>query len=251
MYASHKVEIKTPEEIEVMAEGGTMLRYIRERIVEAVRPGVTTRELDRLARRLMDARGVLPAFLGYQGFPATLCTSINEEIVHGIPGDRRLVEGDILSLDFGLVHRGFYVDTAATVPVGSVDPETQRLLETTRRALAIAIEHLRPGERVGDLGAAVQAYVESQGFSVVREYAGHGIGRRLHEEPRIPNHGRAGRGPRWQPGMVVAIEPMVNMGGHPTRLLADQWTVVTADGRRSAHEEHTVAITGDGPRVLT
>jgi methionyl aminopeptidase len=251
MRATQQIELKSPAEIEIMARAGTMLREIRDRIGEKVRPGATTRELDRMAKRMMDERGVAPAFLGYQGFPATLCTSPNEAIVHGIPSDEPLREGDILSVDFGLILDGFYADTAKTWPVGRIDEASSRLIEVTEGALAVAVECLIPGRRMGDLSAAVQEYIESRGFSVVREYAGHGIGRRLHEDPRIPNHGTAGKGLRWRAGMVVAVEPMVNAGTHKTRTLDDHWTVVTADGRRSAHAEHTVAIEETGPRVLT
>lgn len=246
-----QIELKTPEEIQAMKKAGALLKEVRDRVGEKVRPGITTRELDRIAKQMVDARGAIPAFLGYHGFPGTLCTSVNEEIVHGIPSNRVLEEGDILSMDIGLVKDGFYVDTAKTFPVGNIDAVSRKLIEVTDHALDIAVEFLAPGKRLGDLSAAVQRYVESQGFSVVREYAGHGIGRRLHEEPRIPNYGKEGRGIRFQEGMVVAVEPMVNIGTYRTRVLDDEWTVVTADGSRSAHSEHTVAITADGPLVLT
>lgn len=248
---TQEIELKTAEEIEIMRQGGALLAEVRDRVGEKIRPGITTLELDRIAKQMLDSRGAVPAFLGYQGFPGTLCVSVNEEIVHGIPSNRVLVEGDIVSVDIGLIKNGFYADTARTFPVGQVDEESARLIQVTNEALDIAVSHLVPGERLGDLSHAVQEHVESHGFSVVREYAGHGIGRGLHEEPRVPNHGKAGRGIRWAPGMVVAIEPMVNVGTHRTLLLEDQWTVVTEDGRRSAHSEHTVAVTSDGPLVLT
>lgn len=234
-----------------MRKAGSLLREIRDKIGLEVRAGITTRQLDRIAKKLIDENGAIPAFLGYQGFPGTLCTSINEQVVHGIPSNRPLIEGDILSLDFGLVKDGFYADTAKTYPVGKVDPQSAKLIDVTEGALALAITYLTPGRRMGDMSAAVQKYVESRGFSVVRDYAGHGVGRTLHEEPRVPNHGKAGSGIMWEPGMVIAIEPMVNIGTAKTRVLDDKWTVVTADGKRSAHAEHTVAITEDGPYILT
>ena len=251
MIETQKIELKSPGEIATIRRIGALLRETREMIGTKVKPGTTTQELDKAARSFIDRRGAVPAFLGYQGFPATLCTSVNEEIVHGIPSDRVLREGDIVSVDFGLIKDGFYVDTAKTFPVGRIDEESRRLINVTEEALKVAISYLVPGKRLGDLSAAVQEYIETRGFSVVREYAGHGIGRQLHEDPRIPNHGKAGRGMRWQAGMVVAVEPMVNMGTHQTRLLGDKWTVVTADSQRSAHAEHTVAITSDGPEVVT
>jgi methionyl aminopeptidase len=246
-----QIELKTPAEIQAMKRAGAILAEVRDRVAERVKPGVTTRELDRFAKQMLDQRGAIPAFLGYQGFPCSICTSVNEQIVHGIPSNRALVEGDILSIDFGLIKDGFYADTARTVAVGEIDARSRKLLEVTEKALEIAIGYLAPGFRLGDLSAAVQQYVEGQGFSVVREYAGHGIGRRLHEEPRIPNYGKEGRGIRFQEGMVVAVEPMVNAGTFKTKVLDDEWTVVTADGSRSAHFEHTVAITAEGPMILT
>lgn len=234
-----------------MQRAGAILHEVHQRMAEKVVPGVTTLDLDRIARQLIESRGAVPAFLGYQGFPGTLCTSVDEEIVHGIPSDRVLTEGQIVSLDVGAILDGFYADTAWTYAVGQIDKETRRLLDVTERSLEIGIEELRVGRRLGDFSHAVQSYVESRGFSVVREYAGHGIGRALHEDPRIPNHGQAGRGIRWEEGMVVAVEPMVNVGTYETRLLSDQWTVVTADEKRSAHFEHTVAITAGDPLILT
>ncbi len=248
---SRQIELKSPAEIELMRRSGAILRAVMDKLGPQVRPGVTTRQLDRIAKKLLDERGAIPAFLGYKGFPGTLCTSVNEQVVHGIPSDRVLVEGDILSLDVGLVKDGFFADTAKTYPIGRIDPTSSKLIEAAEEALALAIPFLVPGKRLGDMSAAVQQYVESRGFSVVRDYAGHGIGRHLHEEPRVPNFGKAGRGIRWQAGMVVAVEPMVNAGTHKTRTLSDEWTVVTADGKRSAHAEHTVAITERGPMILT
>lgn len=234
-----------------MRKSGKALHEVLDRLGEHIKPGLTTRYLDRIAKRLIDERKAYPAFLGYQGFPGTLCTSVNEEVVHGIPSDRPLIEGDILSLDVGLVKDGFYADTAKTYPIGRVDDVSRRLIEAAEGALAAAIPHLVVGERMGDMSAAVQKYVESRGFSVVRDYAGHGIGRQLHEDPRIPNYGKPGTGLRWQAGMVVAVEPMINVGTWKTKVLKDKWTVVTADGKRSAHAEHTIAITEAGPVILT
>lgn len=251
MSVSEQIELKSPAEIGIMKRGGKVLHQIHDRMRELVRPGVTTLELDRVAREMIEAAGGTPAFLGYQGFPGTLCTSINEEIVHGIPSERVLEEGDIVSLDVGMVLDGFYSDTARTLAVGKIDADSQKLLDVTEKSLEVGISCLVSGKRLGDVSHAIQEYAERHGVSVVREYAGHGIGRGLHEEPRVPNYGRPGRGPRWERGMVVAIEPMLNLGTHKTRLLDDDWTVVTADGSRSAHFEHTVAVTEDGPLILT
>jgi methionyl aminopeptidase len=245
------ITLKTPQEIETMRRGGAILREVMDLLTARVKPGVTTLELDRFAHDEMIRRKTKPAFLGLYGFPGSVCISVNEEIVHGIPGPRRLVEGDIVSLDCGLIYEGFYLDTARTAPVGKTDEDSLRLIRTASEALEIGIEWLVPGRRLGDVSAAIQQHVEREGFSVVREYTGHGVGRKLHEDPKIPNHGQAGVGRRWQAGMTVCIEPMVNGGGAGTRLLADEWTVVTADGTRSAHMEHTVAITESGPEVLT
>ena len=246
-----RIVLKAPAQIAVMKRAGAVLHEVMDLLEGQVKPGITTLELDRLAKAEIEKRGAIPAFLGLYGFPGTLCTSVNEEVVHGIPGPRVLKDGDILSIDVGLVREGFYSDMARTLAVGRIDEESRRLIEVTTTALEIGVEYLVPGNRLGDLSAAIQTYVEGQGFSVVREYTGHGIGQKLHEEPKIPNYGPAGRGVRWQPGMVVCIEPMVNVGVAATRTLADQWTVVTVDGKRSAHMEHTVAITESGPQVLT
>ncbi|HHW13919.1 MAG TPA: type I methionyl aminopeptidase, partial [Firmicutes bacterium] len=221
------------------------------RLGELVAPGVTTGELDRFAEEFFRSRGAVPAFKGYNGFPASICTSVNEQVVHGIPGSRVLQAGDIISIDAGAIVDGFYGDSAATFPVGEVDAEAERLLAATREALARGIAQARVGNRLSDISHAVQAWVEAQGFSVVREYVGHGIGRAMHEAPAIPNYGPPGRGPRLKAGMVLAIEPMVNAGGYEVATEDDQWTVVTVDGRLSAHFEHTVAVTGDGPLILT
>ncbi len=249
--ASRRVELKTPGEIEIMSQGGKLLNEVIRLLGERIRPGVTTLHLDRIAHRLIQERGGYPAFLGYQGFPGSICASVNEEVVHGIPSDRVLVEGDIVSLDLGMVWEGFITDSAKTFAVGKVDAASTALIEATEGSLKTAISYMTAGRYMGDMAAAVQKYVESRGFSVVRDYAGHGVGRQLHEDPRIPNFGKTGTGFKWQVGMVVAIEPMVNAGTHKTKVLRDKWTVVTSDGKRSAHAEHTIAITERGPRILT
>lgn len=246
------IELKTPEEIELMKQAGRILREILDEIVRHVKVGVTTAELDKLAYELISDAGCVPAFLGYKGYPATLCTSINEEVVHGIPSPkRRLKEGDIISLDIGLAKNGFFADKAVTIGIGKLDEVSQRLIEVTEQALYIGINEARAGNRVGDISAAIQEFVESHGFSVVREYSGHGIGRNLHEPPQILNYGKRGTGPRLLSGMTLAIEPMVNVGDWRTIRLPDKWTVVTIDNLRSAHFEHTIAITDKEPLILT
>ena len=216
-----------------------------------VRPGITTQELDTIAERLVRECGAEPAFKGYRGYPATLCASVNEQVVHGIPSARALLEGDIVSLDMGVKLNGFYGDSAVTVGVGRIGEDAERLLRVTREALQHGIAQVRVGNRISDIGHAIQQHVESHGFSVVREFVGHGIGAALHEEPQIANYGEPGRGPRLAEGMVLAIEPMVNMGRPGVKVLADGWTAVTRDGSLSAHFEHTVAVTKQGPLVLT
>ncbi|MBC7265861.1 MAG: type I methionyl aminopeptidase [Coriobacteriia bacterium] len=243
--------LKSPAEIAVMREAGRITASTLRVVGEAVVPGITTQELDEIASEHIRQAGGKPAFLGYHGFPATLCVSVNDEVVHGIPGKRRLKEGDIVSVDCGVIVDGYYGDAAMTFPVGAVSEEARNLMDVTRASLEAAIARCRPGMRLGDVGSAVQGIVERAGFSVVREYVGHGIGRSMHEEPQVPNFGRAGTGLQLRPGMVIAIEPMVNAGGYAVRSLDDGWTVVTADGSLSAHFEHTVAITADGPMVLT
>ena len=242
---------KRGEELEKMRRAGRVVGEILEILQAAVRPGVTTQELDEIAEREIRARGATPSFKGYRGFPATICTSINSEIVHGIPGNRVLKEGDLIKLDAGAIVEGFHGDSAVTVPVGEVSEEALKLIETTERSLQAGIAEAKSGNRIHDIGAAVQTTAEGAGFSVVREYVGHGIGRALHEDPPVPNYGKAGTGLKLEPGLVIAIEPMVNVGSYETRLLPDGWTVVTADGALSAHFEHTIAITDNGPEVLT
>lgn len=234
-----------------MREAGRVTARALRAVGEAVVPGVTTRELDEVAVEVIRAAGAKPAFLGYHGFPATICASRNCEVVHGIPGKLRLVEGDIISIDMGAIVDGYYGDSARTFGVGAVSDEAARLMDVTERSLEAGIAAARPGGHLYDIGAAVQRVAEAGGFSVVREYVGHGIGREMHEEPQVPNYGTAGKGPVLLPGMVLAIEPMINAGTANVRQLRDGWTVVTADGALSAHFEHTVAITEEGPVVLT
>ncbi|MEY4636583.1 MAG: Methionine aminopeptidase 1 [Acidobacteriota bacterium] len=238
-------------EIEKLARVNALVARVLRELAAAVRPGVTTADLDAIAEQRLREAGAEPAFKGYHGYPATICASVNEEVVHGIPSPRALVEGDIISIDMGAKLDGFYGDSAVTVPVGAVSAEAQRLLDVTRTALDRAVAAVKAGARVSDIGAAVQSYVEAQGFSVVREFVGHGIGTSLHEEPQIPNYGTAGRGPRLAEGMALAIEPMVNAGKPAVKVLGDGWTAVTKDKALSAHFEHTVVVTEHGCRVLT
>lgn len=243
---------KSPDEVALMRRAGQIVAGTIETVTAAVRPGVTTAALDIVADDYIRKQGALPSFKGYRGFPASICTSVNEQIVHGIPGPRVLQPGDLLSLDFGAIWEGYHADSAVTIFVGEpLSAEAEKLVRVTEEALEAGIGQLVPGNRLSDVGHAVQQVAEGAGFSVVREYVGHGIGRSLHEDPPVPNYGPPGRGPDIAPGLVVAIEPMVNAGGWETRLLADDWTVVTADGTLSAHFEHTVAVSEDGPAILT
>ncbi|HTP50543.1 MAG TPA: type I methionyl aminopeptidase [Anaeromyxobacteraceae bacterium] len=245
------VPLKSAEDIARIREAGRVVASVLAELARAAEPGISTLELDRIAEAGARRRGALPAFKGYLGYPASLCISVNDEIVHGIPGSRVLRAADIVGLDFGVELHGFFGDAAVTVEVGQASPAARRLVEATRSALARAVEAAVAGGRVGDIGAAVQAHVEPLGYSVVRDFTGHGIGRRLHEPPQVPNFGRRGTGAALRAGMVLAIEPMVNEGGPAVRTLGDGWTAVTADGRLSAHFEHTVAVTEEGPEVLT
>jgi len=242
---------KSPAEIERLRRSGRMVRGLLEELRERVQPGVRTLDLEKYVEKRIAQLGARPAFKGYRGYPCCLCASVNSEVIHGIPSERCLEPGDILSLDMGVVVDGYYGDSAITVPVGEVSESTQRLLRVTQEALQLAIDQARLGNRLGDICATVQGHVEKNGYSVVREFVGHGIGRELHEEPQIPNFGQPGHGPVLKPGMVLAIEPMVNAGGPAVRVLADNWTAVTADGTLSAHFEHMVAVTRNGPDVLT
>ena len=242
--------LKTPDEIAVMAKASRVVAEALAVLKDAVKPGITTDELDRLAEAEIRARGAIPAFKGYRNYPKTLCASVNEQVVHGIPSKRALKEGDIIGLDLGAIVGGFYGDSAVTVPVGRIEEKTATLVRVTEESLALAIEQATVGNRLSDISHAVQRHVEVAGFSVVTEFVGHGIGRQLHEEPQVPNYGRPGQGPRLQAGMVLAIEPMVNMGGSAVRVLEDRWTAVTVDGSLSAHFEHTIAIQPSGPAVV-
>ena len=250
-----ELELKTAEELSVMRCAGKIVAEVLERLQREVRPGVTTLELDRIAEQMTLERGAVPAFKGYRVgarvYPASLCVSINEEVVHGIPASRALQSGDIVGLDFGVCIDGFYADAAVTVPVGEVTEKATHLLNATREALEAGIRELRVGNRLGDLSHAIQVRAESAGLSVVREFVGHGIGRRLHEEPQVPNFGEPGRGRKLREGMVLAIEPMLNLGGPGVYIKDDGWTAVTRDGSLSAHFEHSVALTESGPMVLT
>ena len=247
------IKLKSERELEIMAEGGRILAATHAVLREAVRPGVSTGELDRVAEQFIRSHaGATPAFKGLYGFPGSICASINEEIVHGIPSRKRILhEGDIISLDVGVGYKGLFTDAAITVPVGKIDETSQRLLDVTAQSLSAGIAAAQAGNQVGDIGAAVQAVVEAAGFGVVRDLVGHGVGAAMHEEPQVPNYGKPHRGAKLNPGLTIAIEPMVNVGDYAIKTLADKWTIVSADGSRSAHFEHTVAITESGPRVLT
>lgn len=244
--------LKTPEEIEAMRRVGVIVAQVLAAVKENIKAGISTLALEEIALREVHKRGAKPAFKGYRGYPYCLCASINDEVVHGMPSGKRVLrDGDIISVDFGALHEGFYGDSAITVPVGNVAKDAMRLIDVTAASLERAIDAAREGNRLMDISAAVQGYVEAEGFSVVREFVGHGIGRELHESPQVPNFGMAGTGIRLKAGLVLAIEPMINMGGYAVKILNDGWTAVTADGSLSAHFEHTVAITPDGPYVLS
>jgi len=247
------VTLKSPREIEIMARAGAIVNRTLERCRDMVRPGVTTEDLDRDAEAFIRSHpGATPSFKGLYGFPKSLCISVNDEVVHGIPSPKRVLrEGNLVSIDCGVCIEGFHADSAVTVPVGVTDGEAERFLETTRRALAAGIEQARLGNHVGDIGHAIQSVVEREGYGVIRELVGHGVGTNMHEDPQVPNHGKPKRGERLLEGMTIAIEPMITMGAAKTKVLADKWTVVTADGSMAAHFEHTVAVTKNGPRILT
>ncbi len=243
--------LKSRDEIAIMRRAGRIVAETLQVLVERLRPGLVEKELDEIVRREFRKRGVLPTFLGYQGYPATVCVSINDEIVHGIPGGREIMDGDVVSIDLGCTHKGFVADAAVSAGVGDVSAEAQRLIDVTREALWRGIAAARAGNRLGHIGAAIQSYVEEQRFSVVREYVGHGVGRQMHEDPQVPNYGTPESGPVLRPGMVLAIEPMVNMGDWRTKRDSDNWTVRTLDGSLSAHFEHTIAISDGEAEVLT
>jgi len=242
---------KSKRELEKMRAAGRLVGQVLNHLRTLAAPGVTTLEIDRAAEKMIRDAGALPTFKGYNGFPFSICASVNEQIVHGFPSNYHLQEGDIFSIDVGVTLEGFVGDTATTVPVGKVSEERIKLIQITEECLERAIEQCRPGKHLGDIGWAVQEHAEANGYSIVRDYVGHGIGRRMHEDPQIPNYGRPGLGQKIKAGYVFAVEPMVNLGSHHTKVLADGWTVVTVDGQPSAHTEHTIAITEEGPEVLT
>jgi methionyl aminopeptidase len=245
------IHLRSNEELQKMHRAGLLVHEVLTTLRDAVRPGLTTMDLEKLAEEKIAGKPGRPAFKGYRNYPRMLCTSVNSEIVHGIPSPKRkLREGDIVSIDFGMEVDGYFADSAVTVPVGQISPEAQKLLQVTREALDRAIDKMRAGNRLGDVGSAVQTWVEQHGYSVVREFVGHGIGTKMHDEPNLPNYGEAGRGTRLQEGMVIAVEPMVNAGSPEVRM-RDEWTAETADGSPSAHFEHTVAVTANGPWILT
>jgi methionyl aminopeptidase len=244
--------LKSSYELDLMRQAGRIVAQVHERFREMVRPGITTAELEEAALQIIEREGAIPSFKGYRGFPAAICASINEEIVHGIPSPERMVEeGDIISLDVGAIYKSYHGDAAITLPVGEIDEEVRHLLEVTQRTLETGIAQSLVGNRIGDISATIQRYVEGNGFNVVREYTGHGIGREMHEEPQIPNFGTPDRGARLQPGMTFALEPMLTVGDWRTQTLSDGWTVVTADGSLSAHFEHTLLVTDGEPEILT
>lgn len=242
---------KTPREIEIMREAGKIVALTHQELQKFITPGITTKELDTIAERFIRSLDAIPSFKGYNGFRGSICASVNEELVHGIPGDRVLHEGDIISIDIGAKYNGYHGDSAWTYAVGAITHETQKLLDVTEESLYLGIKEAKPGERLSNISHAIQTYVESHQFSIVREYVGHGVGQDLHEDPQIPHYGPPNKGPRLKPGMVLAIEPMVNAGKRYVRTLADNWTVVTTDGKNCAHFEHTVAITETGYEILT
>lgn len=246
------IVLKTSRELAIMREAGRISAMALKVAGEAIEPGVSTWEIDRVARKYIESQGAVPSFLGYGGFPASACISVNNVVIHGIPSKRQIIKaGDIVSIDIGAIYEGFNGDNAYTFPCGDISPEAQRLLDATRESLYEGIKQAKAGNRLGDIGSAVQRYVEARGYSVVRDFVGHGVGAKLHEDPSVPNYGTPGRGVRLLPGMTIAIEPMVNQGGHEVQVQKDGWTTVTRDGKLSAHFEHTVAITPDGPVILT
>ncbi|KON85789.1 methionine aminopeptidase [Sporosarcina globispora] len=242
---------KTPRELEIMREAGRIVALAHQELKKHIAPGITTRELDNVADQFIRKHDAIPSFKGYNGFRGSICASVNDELVHGIPGDRVLNNGDIISIDIGAKYNGYHGDSAWTYAVGQIDEESQRLMDVTEESLYKGLEEAKPGERLSNISHAIQTYAESNGFSIVREYVGHGVGQDLHEDPQIPHYGPPNRGPRLKPGMVLAIEPMVNAGSRYVKTLADNWTVITVDGKRCAHFEHTIAITESGYEILT
>ncbi|MFD0769112.1 type I methionyl aminopeptidase [Bacillus sp. CGMCC 1.60114] len=242
---------KTPREIEIMREAGKIVALTHQELKKHIAPGITTKELDQIAEKTILKYGAVPSFKGYNGFPGSICASVNEELVHGIPGKRKLQEGDIISIDIGAKYNGYHGDSAWTYPVGNISESVQKLLDVTEKSLYLGLEHAKPGERLSNVSHAIQTYVEDNGFSIVREYVGHGIGQDLHEDPQIPHYGPPNQGPRLKPGMVICVEPMVNQGRRYVKTLSDDWTVVTVDGKWCAHFEHTIALTEAGYEILT
>lgn len=242
---------KTPREIEIMREAGRIVALTHQELKQHITPGITTKELDQIAEKTIQKYGATPSFKGYNGFPGSICASVNEELVHGIPGKRKLKEGDIISIDIGAKYNGYHGDSAWTYPVGNISESVQKLLDVTEKSLYLGLEQVKPGEKLSNISHAVQTHAEENGFSIVREYVGHGIGQDLHEDPQIPHYGPPNRGPRLKPGMVICVEPMVNQGRRYVKTLSDDWTVVTVDGKWCAHFEHTIALTEAGYEILT
>ncbi len=242
---------KTPREIEIMREAGRIVALTHQELKQHITPGITTKELDQIAEKTIQKYGATPSFKGYNGFPGSICASVNEELVHGIPGKRKLKEGDIISIDIGAKYNGYHGDSAWTYPVGNISESVQKLLDVTEKSLYLGLEQVKPGERLSNISHAVQTHAEENGFSIVREYVGHGIGQDLHEDPQIPHYGPPNRGPRLKLGMVICVEPMVNQGRRYVKTLSDDWTVVTVDGKWCAHFEHTIALTEAGYEILT
>ena len=243
--------IKSPADIEKMAAAGRLVAKVHQKMAETIAPGVTTSDLDALVYDIITSAGAHPSFLGHEGYTASICASVNDELVHGIPNDRPLAEGDVVSIDVGAYLDGFHGDAAVTYTVGVASPQDVELIRAAEESFEAGLQKVKPGARLGDVSAAIQLYAEERGYGVIREYGGHGIGRKMWEDPHIPNHGKAGRGPRLQPGMTLAIEPMISIGSPETRVLDDNWTVVMADGKNAAHFEHTVLVTESGARILT
>lgn len=245
------VTLKSAREIETIRRSGKITAAVLTELMKAVRPGISTRDLDAMAEKGIRERGGIPTFKGYHDYPASICASVNSEVVHGIPGDYVLREGDLLSIDIGTTFEGYVSDTAVTVPVGNISADAKRLLDVTQECLMVGVAQMQKGKRLGDIGSAVQKHAEGAGYGVVRELVGHGVGTAMHEEPQVPNYGTAGAGMELRPGLVLAIEPMITQGDHRVKILKDGWTVVTADGKLAAHFEHTIAVTEDGPKILT
>lgn len=245
------ITLKSAREIDTIRRSGKITSTVLTMLMKAARPGITTRELDEMAEREIRARGAVPTFKGYHGFTASICASVNDEVVHGIPSDLELQDGDLLSIDIGSTFEGFVSDSAVTIAIGTISPEAGRLLTVTQECLMLGIAQMQVGKRIGDIGFAVAQHAEAQGYGVVRELVGHGVGREMHEEPQVPNYGTRGAGPELRPGLVIAVEPMITQGAREVEVLEDGWTVVTKDGKLAAHFEHTIAVTADGPKILT